>query len=82
MLGDEARGEEWLRGFDGGRRNNGLLEECDSDTRDACRKEVGSAEGSSADVKEWGKKYADDAFSFLFHPTFALSHFRPEEKEK
>lgn len=33
-------------------RNNGVLEEGDSDTRDACRKEVGSAEGSFADVEE------------------------------
>lgn len=42
-----------------------MLEEGDSDTRDACRKEAGSVEGSFADVKEWGKKCADDAFSFL-----------------
>lgn len=56
-----------------------MLEEGDSDTRGACRKEAGSAEGSFADVKEWKKKYADDAFPFL---SIQLSCSRLEEKKK
>lgn len=35
-LGYEPWGEEWLRGFDADRWNDGVLEEDDSDTRDAC----------------------------------------------